>query len=323
MERFKMFLIMVFAMIVSFFIPINTAQAEDIVSNFVYPVGPEGKLLNYHISQGYGTTYSEGYCSNDPDDPNPSNCTGTWRYGHDGLDISNYGCDNPVYAAGDGHVVHAQSTSGWGNQVRIRHLTADGYRYTLYGHLQDITISDEQDVVLGQQIGTIGNGGAATGCHLHFGVLTEDISGSGYYYTSNMPSTHLNPTDFISSHQIECPSYLSKFTVVKNAYGNFIGSATGAPHLYSNGSSVCIQNYDNSGSSWGPSAILFDSGGNARRAYLVRSGFWVTWTNRGGPLSSLGMPITNEYTQGPPDARLDFLTKTQHRRCDGCGQKTY
>jgi len=56
---------------------------------------------------------------------------------------------------------------------------------------------------------------------------------------------------------------------------------------------------------------VYDALGGARQAYVLHSGFWVTWTNRGGPLSSLGMPITNEYTQGPSEtpyseARQDF-----------------
>jgi hypothetical protein len=48
-------------------------------------------------------------------------------------------------------------------------------------------------------VGTIGNGGVSTHCHLHFGVLTENVLGQGYYY-GNMPDNHLNPVTFIADH---------------------------------------------------------------------------------------------------------------------------
>lgn len=171
-------------------------KAEEIVNDFIYPLG-NGVLEGFHISQGFATTFEEGYCSVSPYSQSYENCTGSWMYGHDGLDISNYSCGSVVSAVGDGMIVHASESGGWGNLVRIRHLTTTGYRYTLYAHLQRIDVAVNQTVVQGQQIGLLGTTGNSGSCHLHFGVLTTDTNGSGYYYGS-MPSDHLDPSVFIT-----------------------------------------------------------------------------------------------------------------------------
>ncbi len=317
MERIKVLLIMVFTMVLSFFIPINTAQAEEIVSSFIYPVGSEGELQGYRIDQYFNNSYAEGYCSVPPYTQSSSECTGTWMYGHDGLDINgddggNTDCDQPVYASADGLIVNAEFENGWGRQVRIQHLTTDGYRYTLYGHLHNLQVSYGQTVFQGQWIADIGGNlaedGNSGGCHLHFGVLTDNQNGSGYYYGS-APPFHLDPVDFIASHQIDCTDYASEIDDVKDSFGIFIGDAEGDLSVYDSTSNVCRQDYDASGTSSGTSAILFDSEGGANQAYLVRSGFWSYYSGTcGGPEGwscradtgnvRCGAPIGNEYAQG-------------------------
>lgn len=94
-----------------------------------------------------------------------------WRWGkfHEALDIAYLPKNSPVYAAGDGVVVTAKMGTGsaWslGNYVVIRHPNGI---YTLYAHLNTISVSAGQEVKKGRVLGGIGRTGRATGDHLHF-----------------------------------------------------------------------------------------------------------------------------------------------------------
>ena len=90
-------------------------------------------------------------------------------HGYNGIDIG-ASKGTAVYAAADGVVIIAR-TSGWnggyGNYVVISH--ANGVQ-TLYGHLNEVTISAGDSITQGTVIGTVGATGKATGNHLHFEV---------------------------------------------------------------------------------------------------------------------------------------------------------
>lgn len=91
-----------------------------------------------------------------------------WGKVHEAIDIAGSGEGSPIYAAGAGTVVTARTNSGsLGTYVTISH--SNGY-YTLYGHMSSRTVSEGQTVAKGQQIGTMGHTGFATGTHLHFGL---------------------------------------------------------------------------------------------------------------------------------------------------------
>lgn len=79
------------------------------------------------------------------------------------------GCGKPVYAAAGGEVIKAKYgwNAGAGNNVSVLHSNGT---VTVYYHLQTILVKPGQQVLTGEQIGTIGNTGIATGCHLHFSV---------------------------------------------------------------------------------------------------------------------------------------------------------
>jgi len=87
----------------------------------------------------------------------------TWR-AHLGTD---YGAPTgtPVRAVGDGTVDFAGWQNGYGNVVVIQHA---GGRSTLYGHLSRINVKRGQRVDQGQNVGSVGATGWATGPHLHF-----------------------------------------------------------------------------------------------------------------------------------------------------------
>lgn len=73
----------------------------------------------------------------------------------------------PVMAVGDGTVVHAAYTGGYGNFIKIRH---NDMFQTHYAHLSAYAVSNGQRVSQGDVIGYVGSTGWSTGPHLHYEV---------------------------------------------------------------------------------------------------------------------------------------------------------
>ena len=82
---------------------------------------------------------------------------------HDGIDLA-ADKGTAVLAAAEGTVTDAEFDSKMGNYVVIDH--GNGYT-TTYAHLQDMTVDIGQPVNIGDQIGTVGATGMATGPCLH------------------------------------------------------------------------------------------------------------------------------------------------------------
>ncbi|MCB1324262.1 MAG: M23 family metallopeptidase [Spirochaetales bacterium] len=90
---------------------------------------------------------------------------------HRGADIKGRSGD-PVIAAADGTVRSVRrASSGYGNVVRVFHNS--GYE-TLYAHLSEISVQQDQIVRAGDRIGTVGTSGHSTGPHLHYEVYFEN-----------------------------------------------------------------------------------------------------------------------------------------------------
>lgn len=110
-----------------------------------------------------------------------------WGKFHEAIDIAGSGEGSPIYAAGSGTVVASLNRGSLGNYVTINH--GNGY-YTLYGHMHSRLVTEGQTVEKGQQIGTMGHTGFATGTHLHFGL-----------YRNGMPYRDGIPTDPLSLYR--------------------------------------------------------------------------------------------------------------------------
>ena len=101
--------------------------------------------------------------------------------GHPGVDIDlNY---EPVLAAASGLVVDV----GWdddydhwldlGLYVEIEHTQENLKFRTRYGHLSSVGVHEDQNVDIGQIIGTSGSTGGSGGPHLHFDVRIQEFDG--------------------------------------------------------------------------------------------------------------------------------------------------
>ena len=85
------------------------------------------------------------------------------EYAHSGIDIiADKG--TKVLAVADGKVIKAEFSSAYGYHIVIEHT--DGYE-TLYAHLQEMKVSVGDTINTGDEIGTVGATGMATGPHLH------------------------------------------------------------------------------------------------------------------------------------------------------------
>jgi murein DD-endopeptidase MepM/ murein hydrolase activator NlpD len=85
---------------------------------------------------------------------------------HEGTDFAG-SSGTPIYATGDGTVVHAGWDSGYGRSVEIQHEFGI---LTRYAHLSQIRVSVGERVSRGDRIGDMGSSGRSTGTHLHYEV---------------------------------------------------------------------------------------------------------------------------------------------------------
>lgn len=95
---------------------------------------------------------------------------------HNGVDFG-ASIGTPVLAAGPGVVAGAGDTdlvcprASFGKWILIKHPNGLA---TIYAHLSVISVSEGQNVTVGQTIGYSGNSGYSTGPHLHFGAYAAN-----------------------------------------------------------------------------------------------------------------------------------------------------
>ena len=119
---------------------------------------------------------------------------------HTGIDIPG-DIGTPILAAGEGKVVYAGQgiyrggenvyDDPYGKAIVIQHsFSYQGEPlYTLYAHLDEILVIEEQEVKAGEKIGYMGNTGKTTGPHLHFEVRL----GKNEYFSTRNPDLWISP----------------------------------------------------------------------------------------------------------------------------------
>lgn len=92
---------------------------------------------------------------------------------HKGTDFAaNIG--TPIMAANSGRVIHVGRRGGYGKCIILRHT--NGYK-TLYGHMSRYAdgMTANKSVAKGDIIGYVGKSGLATGPHLHFEIMKNNV----------------------------------------------------------------------------------------------------------------------------------------------------
>ncbi len=107
-----------------------------------------------------------------------------WNSWHTGTDFS-VPCGTPVLASHSGTVT-IDTTQTWSGPTLVKVAVAPGQLTTWYAHMESVSVRDGQAVAAGQQIGTVGEEGNSTGCHLHFEV---HLQGGDMYGPDNTDPT--------------------------------------------------------------------------------------------------------------------------------------
>jgi murein DD-endopeptidase MepM/ murein hydrolase activator NlpD len=97
-----------------------------------------------------------------------------WGTLHAGIDLA-APLGTPEYAAMDGVVLRAGPASGFGLAVYIQHANGD---VTVYGHMEQILVTEGEVVHAGDTIALLGAMGQSTGPHLHFEVHVGGMLGT-------------------------------------------------------------------------------------------------------------------------------------------------
>ena len=113
-------------------------------------------MLNFKITSGFGTRFHPILGNSRP---------------HTGVDFA-APIGSPIFASGNGTIIQAGWSSGYGRRIEIEH--ANGY-VTTYNHMSGFARGAVEGarVKQGQTIGFLGQTGLATGPHLHYEVLVN------------------------------------------------------------------------------------------------------------------------------------------------------
>lgn len=119
---------------------------------------------------------------------------------HNGVDLANRE-GGFIYAAADGRIVTADYRSGYGNFIEIDH--GRGVR-TRYAHLAefDPNLRPGMRIAAGAPMGRMGMSGNATGVHLHYEVVVDELSVDPLNYGAPQPYV---TTPVVSTYQEPLP----------------------------------------------------------------------------------------------------------------------
>ncbi|WP_181273226.1 M23 family metallopeptidase [Brevibacterium oceani] len=128
------------------------------------------KKGNFTFGDGVLANPAKGYPITSPFGYRIHPITGAKKL-HSGTDFG-VPCGTPIHAAGDGVVVGAGWTGGYGNRVVVSHgkIKGDSIAST-YNHNTKVKVHAGQKVKKGDVISISGTTGASTGCHLHFEIM--------------------------------------------------------------------------------------------------------------------------------------------------------
>lgn len=161
---------------------------------------------------------------------------------HTGEDWNGKGGGNtdlgqPVYATAKGKVLAAQDYGApWGNVVYLEHRFVENARlvtvYSLYAHLDRISVKQGQVLNRRAPLGAIGTGHESFPAHLHFEIRKESLKD---YEVTYWPSSngkdqawvlehYYKPSEFIDSHRkLKLPkSYDTLLVAHKSAYKMYL-----------------------------------------------------------------------------------------------------
>jgi murein DD-endopeptidase MepM/ murein hydrolase activator NlpD len=118
----------------------------------------------------------------------------------------------PVYAAGAGKVIRSAYSNANGHHVFIEH---DGSIVTKYLHFTNRAVKAGQRVKQGQVIGYVGSTGLATGPHLHYEFLVNNVHRNPR--TVPLPKVEALKEGALAAFQTHASPYLTRLSRMESA----------------------------------------------------------------------------------------------------------
>jgi ribosomal protein S25 len=141
--------------------------------------------LHYPFSGNFPVTFSYGQQSDNEEIKKKFQEWGI--VGHNGLDFG-LSAGNEVFACDSGKVIQAGDNGDFGTSVTILH----SWGQSIYGHLQETKVKENDEVKVNQVIGLSGSSGAAFGEHLHFAIKPNDPDPNNGYLGFVDPAPYLS-----------------------------------------------------------------------------------------------------------------------------------
>ncbi len=239
-------------------------------------------------------------------------------------DFTPGGClGHPIIAPWEGiaiYVYYNPSDSyngGWGNTVIIENNT-DCIKLH---HLEEVFVKVLEKIRAGQVVGLCGDTGFGTGAHIHIQkddaceLNSQSIASSFADVSSNngipIQNTYYRSanTFVFDRNQAKRPNAFGTISPVLSDPGNTSGITWYSPFNVNDQQNCYIRRFENvncGGGMTGRAGIMYDALHGAREAYSLRCEFYDFWTKAGGPKSTLGLPISDEYVLSNGLVTQDF-----------------
>lgn len=152
------------------------------------PVSPpvfDIPALHYPFSGNFPETFSFGQQSDNEEIKKKFQEWGI--VGHNGLDFG-LSAGNEVFACDSGKVTQSGGNGDFGTSITIQH----SWGQSIYGHLQETKVQENDEVKVNQVIGISGSSGAAFGEHLHFAIKPNNPDTNNGYLGFIDPSLYLS-----------------------------------------------------------------------------------------------------------------------------------
>lgn len=122
---------------------------------------------------------------------------------HAGVDLK-LARGTPIRVIGGGRVAVVTETQRLGLHVIVEHRLRSGETYySIYGHLDSVSVSEGQDVTPGQTVGRVGMTGNTTAPHVHLQVDRGNPGERHEPYQGPQSNAAVNPVTFIGGNREE------------------------------------------------------------------------------------------------------------------------
>ena len=162
-------------------VPVTPPETQPPVSQPVLDI----PALHYPFSGNFPVTFSFGQQSDNEEIKKKFREWGI--IGHNGIDFG-LSAGNEVFACESGKVIQSGDNGDFGTSITIQHF----WGQSIYGHLSETKVKENDEVKVNQVIGLSGSSGVAFGEHLHFAIKSNSPDLNNGYLGFIDPAPYLS-----------------------------------------------------------------------------------------------------------------------------------